>query len=537
MTPFSLLLTTCLLGQPDPVFDHKAILAQPLNARILKTTEKAGTVTEEIMFHSETDGKKSVDIFAFFSYPKDARKLPAFIWNQGGLAQASTYWTEFGARRGYAALCIDFPIPGYRSSGGYPINSGVELGDDPRQAPIYHGAVALLRAVSFLESRAEVDRERIGMAGSSWGGFYTTLMAGVDPRLKAASCMFGCGSLELGNNWWDSQGRDPKRDDAFRKRWAQSLDPALRLSKSKTPIAWFTGTNDTFYWLPSVMDSHAKAAGPRHLTLLANYNHALTPSIDDQVFAWLDVHLKGAPAFLTLKPVAISKDHKATWRFAGPRKAVSARMLVSYGEPGNWVSRHWLEIPAKITEQTCTAKLPAASLPGVVIGTVIDDKGYAYATPMIRFEATDKTAAPTPAYDGCSMWNKFDADQQFLKLHGLPTLPVADGLATITKTKATLGPILFTAGVPHVFRARIVAKEAALVTVTLHGAFDGKTRTVEKTFALKAAANEIEMEFTPPVALSASLRALVTPPEKGTVQLGNARFEPLRHEKSKRESP
>jgi dienelactone hydrolase len=528
MTGLTLLLTSCLLGQPDPVFDHKAILAPPLNARILKTTEKAGIVTEEVMFHSEMDGKKSVDIFAFFSYPKEARKLPAFIWNQGGLGQANTYWTEFGAKRGYATLCIDFPLPGYRSSGGYPINSGVELGDDPRQAPIYHGAVALLRAVSFLEARAEVDKERIGMAGSSWGGFYTTLMAGVDPRLKAASCMFGCGSLELGNNWWDTHGPDPKRDAAFRKRWAQTLDPTLRLSKSKTPIAWFTGTNDTFYWLPSIMDSHARAAGPRHLTFLANYNHALTPIIDDQVFAWFDVHLKGAPAFLTVSPIAISKERQATWRFEGPRKAGSARMLVSYGAAGNWVSRYWLEVRAKITEQTCSAILPAASLPGFVIGTAFDDKGYAYSTPMVPFEATDKAAAPTPAYDGCSMWNRFDTDQQFLKLHGLPTLPVSGDLATIAKTKATLGPILFTAGVPHVFRARIVAKEAAMVTVTLQGTFDGKTRSEEKTFALKAADNEIEIPFTPPVALSASLRAIVTPPEKGSVQLGMVRFEPVR---------
>src|SRR6266850_1891403 len=136
MTAGTLLLTSLLLGQADPVFDLKAILAPPLNARVTKTTEKAGIVTEEVMFHSETDGKKSVDIFAFFSYPKGARKLPAFIWNQGGLAQASTYWTEFGAKRGYATLCIDFPMPGYRSTGGYAITSGLELGDDPKKAPI-----------------------------------------------------------------------------------------------------------------------------------------------------------------------------------------------------------------------------------------------------------------------------------------------------------------------------------------------------------------------------------------------------------------
>src|SRR5581483_564595 len=148
----------------DDLFPLKGLLAPPLQARTLKSSEKDGIVTEEVMFHSEKDGDKSVDIFAYFSYTKGAKGLPAFVWNQGGLYKATTFWTEFGARRGYATLCIDFPTPGYRSPGGYPITSGLDLPTDPRKAPIYHGAVALLRAVSFLEARPQVDKNRIGMA-------------------------------------------------------------------------------------------------------------------------------------------------------------------------------------------------------------------------------------------------------------------------------------------------------------------------------------------------------------------------------------
>lgn len=63
----------------DPVFDLDAILAPPLQARTLRSREKDGIVTEEVMFHAEMDGKKNVDIFAFFSYPKGAKKLPATV--------------------------------------------------------------------------------------------------------------------------------------------------------------------------------------------------------------------------------------------------------------------------------------------------------------------------------------------------------------------------------------------------------------------------------------------------------------------------
>ncbi len=213
-----LIFSGIALASPDAVFDYQALTSTPLNPRVLKSSEKDGIVTEEVMFHSEMDGTNSVDIFGYFSYPKGAEKLPAYVWNQGGLYRATTYWTEFGARRGYAVLCIDFPLPGYRSTGGYPITSGIELGDDPKQAPIYHGAVALLKAVSFLESRKEVDKDRMGMAGSSWGGFYTTLMAGIDPRLRAATAMFGTGNLQLGNAWWDRDGNSAKHDAAQRAR-------------------------------------------------------------------------------------------------------------------------------------------------------------------------------------------------------------------------------------------------------------------------------------------------------------------------------
>src|SRR5262249_50394428 len=140
-----ILLPAAQAAEADPVFDVKALLAPPLKAKTLKTTEKDGVVLEEVQFHSHTDGTKSVDIFGYFAYPKGAKKLPAFVWNQGGLYQATTHFPELGAKRGYAVLCIDFPLPGYRSTGGYPITSGVELPDDPHQAPIYHGAVALLR--------------------------------------------------------------------------------------------------------------------------------------------------------------------------------------------------------------------------------------------------------------------------------------------------------------------------------------------------------------------------------------------------------
>jgi hypothetical protein len=43
--------------------------------------------------------------------------------------------------------------------------------------------------IDYLETRGEVDPERIGMMGLSYGGTMTTLTAAIDPRIKAADVM------------------------------------------------------------------------------------------------------------------------------------------------------------------------------------------------------------------------------------------------------------------------------------------------------------------------------------------------------------
>lgn len=527
----------------ETVFDIKALTTTPLNTKILKSTEKDGIVTEEVMFHSEMDGDKSVDIFGYFCYPKGAKSLPAFIWNQGGLYQATTYFPELGAKRGYAALCIDFPIPGYRSTGGYPINSEPTMGDDPKQAPIYHGAVALLKAVSFLESRPEVDKNRIGMCGSSWGGFFTTLMAGVDPRLKAASSMFGAGSMQLGNSWWDGAGKSADRTPEWREKWRTTLDPAWRLQNSKIPISWITGTDDFAYWMPSVMRTYEMAAGPKNLSLLPNWNHALTPNLDEQIFAWLDVYLQGKPEFLKVTPLKVVQQGEkkiAQWTFSGPRKVKSAELLLSYGEPGNWTGRYWHSLKAEMKGNDCSVALPVSAVPAYLSGTVIDEDDFRYSTALIykdtALELSKGMVPMVPDYNGAGEWGDFEPHgEQYAKLHGYgyPTISTdvhtGKGAGVLQAGKTTLPPILFTAGIslPDDFMAHMKADKPVQVTVTLSGNFDGKNKVEQKEFAVGTRWTPVSISFTPPKALAASLSATITVPEGATVLIDDVSYTPF----------
>jgi dienelactone hydrolase len=532
------LLLACLpLFATDAVFDVPALTATPLNAKVLKTSEQDGIVTEEVMFHSEMDGEKSVDIFAFFCYPKGAKGLPAFVWNQSGLGRASTYFPELGAKRGYAALCIDNPMPGYRSTGGYPVT--LALQGDPKQNGIYHVAVALLKAVSYLESRPEVDKTRIGMAGSSWGGFLTTLMAGVDPRLKAASAMFGCGSLQLGNGWW-SVPKDTEEDRAYREHWRTTLDPAWRLPQSQVPMAWFTGTNDHFYWMHSVMSSFERAGGPKHLTLMPNYNHGLPPELDDQVFAWLDTHLQGKPPFIAVSPVSVVKRNAklyARWTFTPveTRPITGAELILSYGENSNWEARHWQPLPARMNGTQCETELPLTALPYYISGTIIDRQQYRYSTPLLQVAPTMLVDNPRGAlkYDGCAEWGDFEAPHlETQRRFGLRIPPISRDAhrgeqAAVIEGKVALFTINFTAGIPHRLTCYLKAKTPGKVTLSLKGTFDGKPLSTETTVDVGKRWTRATLDFLPPHAAMARLSMGVTAPDGAEVLLDSVTFTPL----------
>jgi len=522
--------------KPKDVFDVPALLSTPLKPRTLSSKTKGGITTEEIMFHSEMDGEKSIDIFAFFSYPAGAQKLPAFIWNQGGMKKADAQRTQFGARRGYATLCIDFPLPGYRSTGDYPIQLGPQLGKDPRQAPIYHGAVALLKAVSYLESRPEVDKDRIGMAGSSWGGFFTTLMVGIDARLKVGACMFGSGNLQMGNMWWDAYHRSDHFPPGVRDYWRTTLDPALRLPHSETPIAWFTGTNDWFYWMPSVMKTYAMAHGPHHLTLVPDWDHALPPSIVEQTYAWLDVYLKNAPAFERISPLKM-KGNSAQWSFAGPREVQSADLILSYGDAGNWHTRYWKTLPAKISGQLCSVELPQGDLPFYISGAVIDKDGFRTSTPMLRVAPLENKFAGPPApldYDGASQWGSFEKSEQFYLDHHNTKLKFSrlqshagQYSVRLDNGRTDLPIVRYTAGAPHRLTCWLKAAKPTTVTLDLQPEFNGQEKATQQKWKVGTKWMKISAEVKPQEALAARSHIAFETKGKTKVWLDDVSFEPL----------
>ncbi|HEX8551661.1 MAG TPA: hypothetical protein VF681_08920 [Abditibacteriaceae bacterium] len=527
--------------QKGRVFALENILAPSLQTRILKRTVARGIVTEEIKYLSEVDNGVPVEIFAYFSYPQNKRKLPAFVWIEGGLAPARTFRTIFGAKRGYATLAIDFPRPGLRSTGKYPINLGLQIDENPRQAPIYHGAIALLRAVSFLESRPEVNRNRIGMAGSSWGGLFTTLMTGLDSRIKVGACMFGTGNLQMGNMWWDAYDRSTRYPKVVRAHWQNTLDGASRLRRRRTPIAWFTGTNDWFFWMPSVDKTYDDAAGPKHLALIPNWDHALTASVTEQTFAWLDMHLKNGPKFVEISPLQLERKGDrwlARWRVSGDlKRAKEARLILSYGEAGNWHARAWQTLAATRRGAECEVLLPRTNLPVLVSGTIVDNRSFRSSTPLRRVAPLlQKVTVPDAnfTYNGCANWGNYEPRQwDFLKRHH-KWLPVVRGgrdgkfAARVPEGETRLPMLHFTEGVRHrlTLSLRTTKTDIPVVLETARR-FNGTVRPMRTTLLARGAWTDYIVEWTPHESLLSRWNVRLIVPPGQSVLLDNVRFEPV----------
>ena len=128
------------------------------------------------------------------------QKLPGIVFCAGTGGTKKGLPTRLGpilARAGFVCLGFDYrgwgesdplllltsPVPAPDEKGevtvkAKPVRWQMNLDDQTRD---------IRSAISFLQGQPEVDPERIGLFGSSYGGGLVTLMAAIDPRVKCAA--------------------------------------------------------------------------------------------------------------------------------------------------------------------------------------------------------------------------------------------------------------------------------------------------------------------------------------------------------------
>ena len=195
-----------LLGEfPEPV---------DLAPEVIYSVEEDGIIRERLVFDSEEHMSVPCVLLKPAGMPRNG-SAPAILCSHGhgpfgkepvagnassaplreNMARHNYNYAEQMARRGYLTISPDLRCFGERADGADPYP-----GRDRCNVNFVRGAIMgvytltlniwdMMRCIDYLQSRPEVNPDRIGMMGLSQGGTMTTFTAAIEPRIKAADIM------------------------------------------------------------------------------------------------------------------------------------------------------------------------------------------------------------------------------------------------------------------------------------------------------------------------------------------------------------
>ncbi len=166
--------------------------SMPLNASETTIVDESAYKVLKVYFDSVNGAR----VPALLSLPKKAEKVPCvvFLHGYGGSKEDILDAAEPIAKEGYAIVAIDAEYHGERSQTGKELYS-------PNVTETVNGVVQtvidLRRAVDYVETKTEIDKEKIGYVGGSMGGILGAIFIGVEPRIEASVLIVAGGNMSL----------------------------------------------------------------------------------------------------------------------------------------------------------------------------------------------------------------------------------------------------------------------------------------------------------------------------------------------------
>ncbi len=278
-----------------------------LKAAITGQVDGGEFTVEKLHFQS----RPGLYVTANFYLPRERQgKVPAILYVCGhgrskkdGISYGNkvTYQHHgvWFARHGYACLMIDTlqlgEIEGIHH-GTY--NQGMWWWNNRGYTSAGVEAWNCVRALDYLQSREEVDPQRLGVTGRSGGGAYSWWIAAIDDRIKAAVPVAGITDLE--NHVVDGcvEGHCDCMFMVNTFRWDYPLVAALVAPR---PLLIGNSDADRIFPLDGVRRTYEKAkkiyelygAGGKIALNITEGPHKDTPELRLPAFRWFDRHLMG----------------------------------------------------------------------------------------------------------------------------------------------------------------------------------------------------------------------------------------------------
>ena len=272
----------------------------PLEATVTGTLDRGNYVVEKIHFQCSPGAYVPGNLYR----PANVDgPLPAVLYLCGHTKgkvnvpyQANPRW--FG-EHGYVALVLD-PIQlgecqGYHAGTIFKAwFDWYSRGYTPAGVEIWNG----MRALDYLETRADVDATKMGVTGLSGGGAMSWFLAAADERIACAVPVCQTGSIE---QHAADRTVDGHCDCAFWMNLYRWCTPDVGALIAPRPLLVAAGTEDVI-WRPFAFREDALRIKKQYAELGVADNcelvedlspHGYTPKLRKAIFEWFNLHLKG----------------------------------------------------------------------------------------------------------------------------------------------------------------------------------------------------------------------------------------------------
>ncbi|MEC0231401.1 alpha/beta hydrolase family protein [Paenibacillus alba] len=338
----------------------------------------------------------STRVFAYYGIPESSSeaKVPGIVLVHGGGGTAFKEWVRIWVDKGYAAIAMDLEghigtvkncdgmWPGHEWSG--PARQG-EFKD--YELPVedqwmYHAAADVIQAHSILRAFDQVDTERIGVHGISWGGIVTSLVAGVDDRFSFAIPVYGCGYLyEAGNQYGKSFADMPPED---RQRTKQLWDPSSYFHRISMPMLWVNGSHDPHFPLQLFSKSYVasqQGVAPTNLSMQFGLRHSHSAGWQPQeIYQFADHITKAGPS---LPQLSLPERSGMNVKVVISSDAPIVKAVCCYAaDIADWFNVEWSFKDAQLELAANEIHATLADTAAAYFIQVTDERGNVVSTPI-----------------------------------------------------------------------------------------------------------------------------------------------------------
>ncbi len=344
---------------------------EPLEVKIVKQWKTDGIVTQYVTFQVGTFRGAAARIAAYYSFPENGEKNPAFVWCHGGGQRAERGRGVYFAKQGFATIDLNWL--------GRPMEENIDINTDwgnvdPTQGPQFYSkalrkgwkrnlmpdafsidpvpsprnanwfllTVAGRRAITFLQQQPQVDPERIGFAGYSMGGMITALTA-IDSRLKAVVPFVG-GTGFKAIDFPGVPGSGIGKHFQNLELYNNTIDARAYWPLVKCPVLFISSSNDFHSTFERIYQSLALLPHDNwRVSTNIHQNHGPGPEQWVLLNQWFNRYLKGTDLEIPVTPPSTFTvdDKRATFTVTPAEQEQLVETEIYFSHDPNARTRFW----------------------------------------------------------------------------------------------------------------------------------------------------------------------------------------------------